>query len=78
MKNKLTPWFPTTIKPVHRGWYQTNFLGYAYTGYSYWHGSYWSNERAALPTKYDPPVTDRGNQNKTWRGVLRADVPSVR
>ena len=38
----LTPWFPPSVRPVHRGLYQTRVFGFV--GYSYWDGKKWGFE----------------------------------
>jgi hypothetical protein len=62
MSKKMTTWFPSTIKPVHVGVYETSLNGYE--GYSFWNGKRWC-DTAQRPES----ATKRGGfQNKKWRG----------
>lgn len=74
MNPKLTPWFPSTVKPVHVGVYRTNlfFSGRGYYKYSYWDGKKWGwsstlKERANPANGKDYGMSP--NQCKQWRGL---------
>jgi hypothetical protein len=62
MSKKMTPWFPSRIKPVHVGVYETDLDGYF--GYSFWNGKRWGD------TAHKPELANewRGMQQKKWRG----------
>jgi hypothetical protein len=66
MKKQLTPWFPSSIKPVHIGVYETEIDGVAWSkGFSFWNGKCWGNTE-------DLPEWARdgiGNPCKKWRGL---------
>ena len=69
MANKLGPWHPPEIKPVHAGVYETRAKNLD-NGYSWWNGHSWGIQyptpgRACRERPY------LGLQNKQWRGVLR-------
>lgn len=40
MSQKLTPWFPADVKPVHVGWYQCKY-GSQVPVWRYWDGADW-------------------------------------
>jgi hypothetical protein len=66
MKKQLTPWFSSSIKPVHVGVYETDIDGVAWSkGFSFWNGKCWGNTE-------DLPEWARdgiGVQCKKWRGL---------
>lgn len=61
---RLSPWFPPNVKPVHRGWYDATvfaapkFLPPRF----YWNGEVWwnGNENRAVM-----------HQKRFWRGLAR-------
>jgi len=67
---KLTRWFAARVKPNLRGWYETEFMGFAvvFRGYSYWDGSRWSNSCDA-PRVSGEKWFSGANQSKQWRGL---------
>ena len=62
-KQKLTPWFPADVNPVHVGWYPTispltNDQG---EQNQWWNGVYWFNtNESKIPLHW---------QNREWRGL---------
>ena len=68
---KMTPWFLSRIKPVHKGVYETKWscIDEWVYGFSYWNGSKWSNsvdtEKAAYKLK---EWNQHAEQQKHWRG----------
>ena len=71
-KPKLTDWFPTDIKPVNVGVYQTD-TGNGEEGFQYWNGVNWRfwgfNVNDAFRCRHDKS----GFQKVKWRG--RANNP---
>lgn len=61
MKQKLTPWFPSSVKPVHVGWYQCKccYLKFWFDGKKWMTGHGVYDMESALPV--------------SWRGL--ADKP---
>ena len=68
-KKLLTPWFPASVKPAHKGVYPTAF-GVAFTGYTYWSGAGWANQCCTPEAAWrDRQFTGGATQNKRWRGL---------
>ncbi len=68
-KQKLTPWFPASVKPVHVGVYEITerLLG---TGYCYWNGYEWANMGSSINKAYENRDWLEGAyQSKNWRGL---------
>jgi hypothetical protein len=66
MKEQLTPWFPSSIKPVHIGVYETDIDRVSWSkGFSFWNGKCWGNTED-LP---EWALDDIGVQCKKWRGL---------
>ena len=40
-----TPWFPTSIKPVHVGYYETSTAPKEYVFKDYWNGKRWCDQK---------------------------------
>ena len=59
---KLTPWYPGTVKPVRKGWYQRKYRHFG-PSMCYWDGKKFS----ALEYRHDYSFT----QNLPWRGVAK-------
>jgi hypothetical protein len=68
MSNELTPWFPSSVKPVRKGVYQTDWYG---VGYSQWSGQEWSNQDEKIEEAAMRPNWDMGAQDKPWRGLAK-------
>jgi len=67
--NKMTPWFPPHIKPVHKGVYEIKYTERGlYDSYMWatWNGSKWSSVSYNLCDEYHKQFD--ANQNKYWRG----------
>ena len=70
--NKMTPWFPPHIKPVHKGLYEIKFTDMNLKGvddpmYATWNGLRWSSasyQKSGGYHKMFYGVT----QDKYWRG----------
>lgn len=70
-KDKLTPWFPPGIKPVHIGVYQVQIRPYA-VGYAYWNGKKWTNSSNTVGHAYFyKDWTSGAIQKKSWRGLAQ-------
>jgi hypothetical protein len=65
MKKQMTPWFPSNIKPVRAGVYQTNYAGSTYT---YFDGKRWSWSNPTLKSANKDRDTHGAYQQKEWRG----------
>lgn len=70
MSEKLTPWFPGTVKPVHEGVYQRDYGDPIGTGFSRFDGRKWflgfnDPEEAAASTI----ITT--HPNLPWRGLAQ-------
>ena len=67
--NKMTPWFPSHIKPVHKGVYQIKYTNkHLHESYmlATWDGKKWSRGSYNL---WDEHHTNfDALQNKYWRG----------
>jgi hypothetical protein len=65
--NKLTEWFPPSIKPVHVGPYQRKFEDYV--SYAWWDGESFSVGQFS-PTAFGMYGHPRSSyQNRLWRGL---------
>ncbi len=62
---KFTPWFPSEIKPVHKGVYQTLNDNY----YAYWSGKFWGWTVHSVASAAACRTPRGANQLKTWRGL---------
>ena len=66
MADKLTPWFPGSVKPAMAGVYQRDSLA---RPYAYWTGSHW------MVTENTPALAVNGRQasqfqqGPRWRGL---------
>ena len=62
---KKTPWFPFSIKPVRKGWYEVNecpgFMDCA--GMHYWDGKAWCFPEHTPITEYTSAA------KRPWRGL---------
>jgi hypothetical protein len=67
-EQKLTPWFPADVKPVHVGVYQTTPIDS--TKYQKWNGEYWC---AYTSDAKDAARLENSNKSKyqkvKWRGL---------
>ena len=59
---KLTPWYPGTVKPVRKGWYQRNYPSLG-PSMCYWDGKNFS----MIEDRYENSFT----QDLPWRGVAK-------
>lgn len=69
MTDNLTPWFPSRIKPVRVGVYETDFVTNTYQN---WNGKYWgaigrTPFAASLPQWKNHP--SQINKAPRWRGL---------
>jgi hypothetical protein len=66
-KRGLTPWFPGTMKPVVKGWYERHFTDSTTIPHDYnmqwWNGKFWSSFKGGMP--HWRQVGDY----PAWRGV---------
>jgi DNA-binding XRE family transcriptional regulator len=60
--NEKTPWFPSTIKPVRKGFYESHWLIGSKTRLRYWDGELWHADGQVC-----------SKQDYTWRGLARLD-----
>lgn len=60
-KQKLTPWFPGSVKPVRRGLYERKNSLYG-TKMGYWNGHEWRDSCLCCISF---------NQEREWRGVAK-------
>jgi hypothetical protein len=69
---KRTDWFPASIKPVHKGVYETRFLiescSLTLSGLSVWDGMQWSTQSNKEARCF---FDDEARQDKEWRGVAK-------
>lgn len=64
MSKKLTEWFPADVKPVRKGLYQRNYIGYGITKVpDRWDGKKWWVRYADGSGEF-PAKT-----NRPWRGL---------
>ena len=73
-KPKLTPWYPSSVKPARPGVYNTSYVDSwhsKWTGYSYWDGRAWTSQ-CRDPERARVSGTYYANQNKRWRGLAEA------
>ena len=71
MTKQMTPWFPSGIKPVHVGVYQTKWycVDEWDHGFAYWNGHKWSNGAESVEGAYGHKSWINGAvQSKKWRG----------
>ena len=71
MSKKMTPWFPSRIKPVRAGVYETKWdcAGEWEHGFSYWDGFEWANGSESPEGAYQRRSWAGGAvQDKKWRG----------
>jgi hypothetical protein len=72
MKQKLTPWFPADVKPVHVGLYETDCYNTCQKSYQFWNGEYWGLQCFEEDIK---PFFPERAKNKSryqyvcWRGL---------
>ncbi len=66
-KRGITRWFPGTIKPAHKGWYERHFTDStivpAHHNMHWWNGKFWSSRKGG-----EPHWRQVGDY-PTWRGV---------
>ena len=71
--NKMTPWFPPHIKPVHKGVYEVKFTPKGLHE-SYWYAA-WNGKRWSRVARYEEMARFHSNfdasQNKYWRGFRK-------
>jgi hypothetical protein len=71
-KQKLTPWFPASVKPARDGVYLTRKTGFSHDGvYRKWKNGMWhfnsdSVDVAAKETQQSPAIVQTDRQ---WRGL---------
>jgi hypothetical protein len=73
MTDKLTPWYPGHIKPVHIGVYQQKDGFGKVVGYQYWNGQRWGLWGSTIESalfQYEVSAGDRW-QNDSWRGLTK-------
>lgn len=73
--SNLTPWFPTDVKPVRVGVYETRFqlqvADWSF-GYSYWDGTRWANAAGSVDSAHAiRDWFDGAIQEKQWRGLTQ-------
>jgi hypothetical protein len=74
--SNYTEWFPSAVKPVRKGVYETGFFNFSNRGFSYWNGSRWSNQRDWPMAAYKERNSIGGAvQYKVWRGLVRSYSP---
>ncbi|PQV44212.1 helix-turn-helix domain-containing protein [Paraburkholderia sp. BL21I4N1] len=64
--NEKTPWFPSTIKPVRKGFYESHWLIGSNSRLRYWDGELWLEDGQAC-----------GKKDYTWRGLAHPDQDQV-
>jgi hypothetical protein len=73
--DKITQWFPPSIKPVHKGIYETRIKDWYSPGAtSKWNGKRWSTQRSENSSEKYLDEGDFGilaDQDKSWRGLAR-------
>ena len=70
--NKMTPWFPAHIKPVHKGVYEVKFTAVRSISpmYATWNGRKWSCSSFKKSNEWHEKF--RGaDQDKYWRGFTK-------
>ena len=68
---KLTPWFPSHVKPVHVGIYKTRVGHWDSEFFSYWNGRQWSIGYPSMKTAMMNKRTTAAHQSKTWQGIAK-------
>jgi DNA-binding XRE family transcriptional regulator len=64
--NERTPWFPSTIKPIRKGFYESHWLIGSQTRLRYWDGELWHADGQVC-----------SKQDYTWRGLAHPDRDHV-
>jgi hypothetical protein len=66
----VTGWFPTSINPVHIGFYQVHTPKWCRNNYSFWNGKYW--ETCMIDAHHSVFRTKSSDMYTTgvfWRGL---------
>lgn len=69
MKQKLTPWFDGTVKPVRVGVYQRKYHNGIF--YCYWDGKYFSSGTYSISGLVHKVRGMSPWQDLPWRGVMK-------
>ena len=71
---RLTPWFPSDVKPKRRGVYKTQYF-LDEPGYSYWNGAMWTGTQTNIKEAHGVRNKDfyysEFIQEKKWRGLTK-------
>jgi len=69
---KTTAWFPNTVNPVRKGFYQVFTPNCGANTYSYWNGSFWELCTVGrYKSGYDKKSRDMRKRNSQWRGLTK-------
>jgi hypothetical protein len=71
MSKKLTPWFPGSVKPVRKGYYERDWNGDGNSwrvAPDYWTGTAWRDAYSVCLME----KVSRSVQNLPWRGLAKA------
>jgi len=70
MKQKLTPWYPSRIKPVRRGLYERDIPTIG-VRLSFWTGKYWGGFAMINECAFNNRTFRTGHPQARWRGIAR-------
>lgn len=63
---KKTEWFPTSVKPVHEGWYEVRYDGRGSIARRWWaDGEWWCGMSSLNPAMFGRIF----DENDQWRGL---------
>jgi len=75
MTKKMTPWFPSSIKPVRAGLYEVDTPIHSVNKYAYFDGKGWGHCAADVDTamgeKFWPFASSMCHSQSKWRGFTK-------
>lgn len=66
---KLTPWFPSKVKPVRIGIYERRIPGVGIR-YAWWNGAWWGGFATNLIHAVNNQTFGTGHRYAQWRGLV--------
>lgn len=72
-KQKTTPWFPGTVKPVHVGVYETDAYLPGRVLYQHWNGSFFGFAGSTPQEALKCAGSESRFQHDKWRGLASKD-----
>lgn len=67
---KKTGWYPTTVKPVNSGVYETR-MGLSGRAFQYWNGRRWGLGSFTPKSAFAHKEIESAFQDVTWRGLAQ-------